>query len=61
MGMSKVWGNSALQIFIACMIPNLGGIVLFIVLAEKLKEQREPIRSFLEPPDWVSWNLKLKL
>jgi hypothetical protein len=47
--------GSAFQIFVACLIPNLGSWVMFIVLWDKIKEREteEKVKSALEPPEWV--------
>lgn len=49
------FSHPAPQIFLACLIPNLGSWIIWILLADKIKEQEaeEKVKSFLEPPDWV--------
>lgn len=44
----------AVQIFIACLIPNLGSWVVFLVLLGKFDQDEETVKSFLDPPPWVS-------
>lgn len=46
---------SALQIFIACLVPNLGSWIIFFVLRNKFQEREDEqkVKSFLEPPGWV--------
>lgn len=55
--MKRTWYNHpALQIFIACLIPNLGGWIMFGVLGDRIEEAEsaEKVKSFLDPPAWVS-------
>lgn len=55
--MKRTWYNHpALQIFIACLIPNLGGWIMFAVLGDRIEEAEsaEKVKSFLDPPTWVS-------
>lgn len=53
---SKVCSHSALEIFIACLIPNLGAIIIFIILGDRIEEneERERVKSFLDLPRWVN-------
>lgn len=55
MGKGSFLNHPAPQIFLACLIPNLGGWILFFVLADRVKdaENEEKVKSVLEPPDWV--------
>lgn len=54
MAENKVCSHVALQIFIACLIPNLGAIIIFIVLGDRINEYDDRVESFLDPPKWVS-------
>jgi hypothetical protein len=49
------FGYSAVQIFIACLLPNLGAWIIFIILKDKIQEREDEVRvkSFLDPPEWV--------
>jgi hypothetical protein len=44
------------QIFIACLIPNLGAWIMFIILIDRIPEaeNQTKVKSFLDPPGWVS-------
>jgi hypothetical protein len=56
MGKLSIFDSKYFQIFIAILIPNLGGIVVNILLIDKFKEreEREKYKSFLELPSWVN-------
>jgi len=47
------------QIFIAILIPNVGGLLMFLLLADKIKENngKDRIMPIYAPPDWVCDNL----
>lgn len=56
----RTWYNHpALQIFFACLIPNLGGWIMFVVLGDRIEEAEnaDKVRSFLELPTWVRTRL----
>lgn len=53
MGRPEILKSKWFQIFIACLIPNLGAWILGAILADKFGEEREKVKSFLDPPGWV--------
>lgn len=55
MGKISSVSSPALQIFFFCLVPNLGGWIMFAILGDRIKdmESEEKVKSFLEPPDWV--------
>ena len=49
------------QIFIAVLIPNVGGLLMFVLLADKIKEHdgKDRVEPIYAPPDWVSGCLNI--
>jgi hypothetical protein len=46
----------AVQIFIACLIPNLGSWIMFLIIRDRIDdaENERKEKSFLDPPGWMS-------
>lgn len=57
MAKGNVFSNPALQIVIACLIPNIGAWAVFFALGDRV-DNEERVKSFLDPPGWVK---KIKL
>lgn len=59
MGKNKVCTHPVLEIFIACLIPNLGAWIIAITLLDKIRESEEKIaeKSILDPPGWVKMKI----
>ncbi|KAL7047097.1 hypothetical protein ACKWTF_002782 [Chironomus riparius] len=60
MGRLKPLSYRIVQIFIAILIPNVGGLMMFLLLTDKIKEHdgKDRIEPFYAPPDWfvgVAW------
>lgn len=53
MGQLEIFKSKYFQIFIAILIPNLGSWIIGFILRDKFAQEREPIKSFLDPPGWV--------
>lgn len=55
MGRLKPLSYRIVQIFIAILIPNVGGLLMFLLLADKFKEHngKDRIVPIYAPPDWV--------
>lgn len=58
----KIFENKILQVIIAIIIPNVGGMILFAVLGDKIaeNERKYPIEPSYAPPGWVNLFLTLK-
>lgn len=56
MGKFTPLNSPIIQILIAILIPNIGGILMYVLLWEKLREHesKEQLEPIYAPPGWVS-------
>lgn len=56
MGEFKIFQNKIVQLILAILIPLAGGLLMFLLLAEKIQESedQEKIKVLYAPPDYVS-------
>lgn len=57
MGEIKLFQNKIVQIIIAIAIPNVGGFLIFALLAKSIEENegRDRLEPSYGPPDYVSY------